>query len=1650
MADQTLTLFLRTVGVDEAARGLARTAEEIGALEASARAGTAGINRLDAATEGLARNLAAIGAGGAGLDPALLAGLQAQVAGIDTALRAIESRRFDVRAEGIEGARAGFDAIRAAIAQAQAQLVVLRGQIDTVDDSPAVVNARRQFEALQQSITAAQARLRARVEAAGLSETAAEAQRATTTLQGAAQQGRRAFDSLLTGVGPVGRVVGALTAVSVAAGVARLAFEPLARAIAAPVRAAGEAELAVRRLNIALSSVGAFTTQTSQDLQRFAADVQATTGVEDEAVLGAVQVLTQIGGVRLDRIREATQAALDLSSALGTDLASAALILAKASEDNVQSLRRLGIVIDENVPRAQRFDAILAQIGTKLRDTATGEAQTAIGSFRILARSWGELLEAFGRPIAAPIASLARDAAELNRRITDALPRDRAPVDLIRDLRNEFRQLDAAVTPLDVKAGFGGFRKFDLPTIQFALDKGNADEIRAILDEIQQGIADVANAPAPVRGTLLEFFGELEARTQRALTIRLGLDTTQAEQEAASLASKIRPADIVARVVANTESVVASIEQLRAEAVRLDVSAEGLDAVRAGLEAPVAPIRVPFLPEFRAGDLVAAVTAATQEAGAAARLPEIVASVVPTLDADALEAAAEAVDATMKRVAARGGEAGVAIARSLAPALALFSTLAAQRARVLVEAPATDSLRPLLETVRAIRAEASKDPGLLLRLPNVSETAAATDVVAALRGELTALRSTLAVSPEQSARVFEQVEAAVRKAARAVPDLRGALEAFLAEQRQAFGIDLRVRVRREDVLREVGALVSQTQEALRAIGASPIRIADVGALARDGVAVERVAAELAAAIDAALRLGELDRVVPIFSALTSAQQENARAVERWSVDTDRAVAAAIDRTREFVDAQRPLFDARALQQRFDIAIQLEDATAAAALLDEIRAKRDALPGTAEIAIAVRTDEEALRGLRERLRSLRAEEIEPVVLRLELGDTEGAAAELAELRTRLEKEGRLTVSVDADLRNYRRRIAEVQRFGRAAFEQARDDARIALGDIGLDALAASIHGVYAAIVSETLTLRDVLVGIITTMIDEIIKQFARLIAIKIVQAILALGSGGAAPFVPGLPFSGELGRAPEPTPVPESAKVAPPLPPAVSVRPEVLVSRPEPVRIVPDLRVQQPAPVTVEPRVVPSVPAAVSVRPRIVSTEPAPVSVRARIVSPEAPTVSIRARVRALEPAEQPVRPRLRVIQPPESEVRPRVSLEQPPPFVIEPDVTVAPRFDVAVVAPPPVRVTVGADVPDEVRLPAPRTRVAALADLALQAPRARAAALAALVLAAPAVRVAALPAQRLPAPAIVAARPAPIALSPLFTAPRRQALQAPEVAFSRAAATRLPAPVAFFDPARSQRLQAPALTVGRLAPFSVLAPAARVAPLAPVAFATPRATVGRLAPVGLDAPAVALRGAPRALSVALPEIGFDAPAEADPITVTVPLVIPDLRIREPERRRETPRAIAPEAVQRRAVTAVPTPLPAPALPRALRPAVLEPIPDVAPTLRVFDRAVRALRLPAQQAPPRIQIPEGPPGTAAFLRDAFARDARVQRSFARDTRGVTDIGDIVDRILPRGRVSTPTQVHINGPMDSRDVERSMRSGPLARGFNRLARTGRWPA
>lgn len=185
------------------------------------------------------------------------------------------------------------------------------------------------------------------------------------------------------------------------------------KAIKYSIDQAAEAEKVDAQLNAVLESTHQAAGLNAVELDNMAKALQKTTTYDDEAVKSSESLLLTFTKIGKDIFPQAEQAALDMSTALGTDLKSSTLQLGKALQDPITgltALRRAGVSFTQDqkdmiktlvdsgdTMQAQKI--ILDELNKEFGGSAAAAVNTYEGQMKQLQNAVSDLGESFGKDL---------------------------------------------------------------------------------------------------------------------------------------------------------------------------------------------------------------------------------------------------------------------------------------------------------------------------------------------------------------------------------------------------------------------------------------------------------------------------------------------------------------------------------------------------------------------------------------------------------------------------------------------------------------------------------------------------------------------------------------------------------------------------------------------------------------------------------------------------------------------------------------------------------------------------------------------------------------------------------------------------------------------------------------------------------------------------------------------------------------------------------------------------------------------------------------------------------------------------------------------------------------------------------------------------
>lgn len=165
------------------------------------------------------------------------------------------------------------------------------------------------------------------------------------------------------------------------------------------VKSAIASEESLNKLANALGRTSSQTNGTIQEWDAWANALESTTRFQDDAIIssaGLIANITKLGGQDL---KNATEAATNLSAALGIDLEQAATMVAKSIEGNSGALGKYGVHVEETSSRSKNLAATLDTLNSKFGGAAAAQTKTFGGVIDQVGKSFEDFTKSVGKTI---------------------------------------------------------------------------------------------------------------------------------------------------------------------------------------------------------------------------------------------------------------------------------------------------------------------------------------------------------------------------------------------------------------------------------------------------------------------------------------------------------------------------------------------------------------------------------------------------------------------------------------------------------------------------------------------------------------------------------------------------------------------------------------------------------------------------------------------------------------------------------------------------------------------------------------------------------------------------------------------------------------------------------------------------------------------------------------------------------------------------------------------------------------------------------------------------------------------------------------------------------------------------------------------------
>lgn len=190
------------------------------------------------------------------------------------------------------------------------------------------------------------------------------------------------------------KVALAAVAAGLAAGIAGLAAVMMKA-----TKAAMEQEDAEMKLQGAMAATGTYTKKLHQSWVDYAGGLQKVTLFGDDAILSAMGMVQQFGKLDDEGMKKLIPSILDLATAMGVDLETAAKMVGKTLGGTTNALAKQGIEVDMTGTKSEKLADIIEGLNSKFKGQAELMRGTLSGTIAGVKIAYGELWESLGKGI---------------------------------------------------------------------------------------------------------------------------------------------------------------------------------------------------------------------------------------------------------------------------------------------------------------------------------------------------------------------------------------------------------------------------------------------------------------------------------------------------------------------------------------------------------------------------------------------------------------------------------------------------------------------------------------------------------------------------------------------------------------------------------------------------------------------------------------------------------------------------------------------------------------------------------------------------------------------------------------------------------------------------------------------------------------------------------------------------------------------------------------------------------------------------------------------------------------------------------------------------------------------------------------------------
>ncbi len=227
---------------------------------------------------------------------------------------------------------------------------------------------------------------------------------------------------------------------------AYMGFNALKSLFSSIVELGSESQLVWNDVSASLVRHGYEVENNIKKIKSFSAEMQTMTGESDELIGKSIKMFIDYGN-SIEKSFDIMKTAADLAAGADMNLESAVDLLNKASVGYTGTLSRYGIIIDENIPKTQKFAAAIKQIEDRFGGAAASRADSFAVKIKLLNERFGDLQEEIFNLFSPGLTGAVEGATSVVNAFLSLFEDE--PEKRVEDLSSEYKTLAERITDLN-------------------------------------------------------------------------------------------------------------------------------------------------------------------------------------------------------------------------------------------------------------------------------------------------------------------------------------------------------------------------------------------------------------------------------------------------------------------------------------------------------------------------------------------------------------------------------------------------------------------------------------------------------------------------------------------------------------------------------------------------------------------------------------------------------------------------------------------------------------------------------------------------------------------------------------------------------------------------------------------------------------------------------------------------------------------------------------------------------------------------------------------------------------------------------------------------------------------------------------------------